>query len=115
MQHLETSFITMLASMGKGSRKKLRTNYKAWIKNQSCLISDTIPVDPHHLKNINKLDGLGMKPSDDYCIPLSRELHSELHSMSVADFEKKYNVDLLEELRKYHNRFIKVVLYKSRM
>ncbi len=115
MQKLQTKFIDMLQGLGKGSRKKLRTNYKAWIKKQSCLISDTIPVDPHHLKNINKLDGLGMKPSDDYCIPLSRELHSELHSMPVADFEKKYNVDLLEELRKYHSRFLQIVLEKSRL
>ncbi len=112
MRHLKTAFIDMLQGddkyegLNKTPRKKIRNNYKSWVKKQSCLITNLPSPDPHHLKNINSLNGIGQKPTDEYIIPLAHELHQELHFIGIKRFEKKYSIDLLKELEKLHNKFL---------
>ncbi len=116
MRHLKTTFITMIQGdeehkgMSKKPRKNIRANYKKWVKEQSCLITNLPSPDPHHLRNVNILNGTGTKPTDEYIIPLAHELHQELHTIGEKTFEKKYSIDLLKELEKCHNQFMQYAI-----
>ena len=73
--------------------------YTEFVKSLPCCITGTIDTtDCHHIIGYNWLTGkgLGIKGSDLATIPLSRELHAELHSIGWKSFELKYNMSQLE-------------------
>lgn len=71
-------------------------NYLKFIKEQPCVVTGIIGVDPHHFLT----GGMGTKGSDYATIPLTRELHNELHNQGVKVFQKKYQVDFWKEMAK---------------
>ena len=97
--------------LNKKPRKKLRDNYKSWVKKQHCLITGEFGVDPHHLRNLNGLTGMALTPTDEYCVPLSRLKHTEVHSPNPSiSFQEKYSIDLELELLKLHAIFVKTMV-----
>ncbi len=107
MRHLKTTFITILQTLSKNSRKKLRADYKKWVKNtQSCLITNLPDADFHHERNVNEITGMKITPPDEYGNLLVSELHTEYHKIGFLTFEKKYSIDLLKELEKLHDKFL---------
>ena len=77
------------------------SDYTDWVRTQPCCITGAIGdfVDPHHIKGYAHVTGAGgkLKGSDLACIPLRHDLHNELHSIGWQSFEKKYNINQLEE------------------
>jgi hypothetical protein len=72
--------------------------YIDFIREKACCVSGKSVADPHHLIAI----GMGQNrknPSAKHftCIPLSREMHTELHKMGTQAFEIKYNISLWQE------------------
>jgi hypothetical protein len=49
------------------------------IRQHPCLICGVLTVDAHHLRIDMSLKGMGMKPGDEYAVPLCRTHHRELH------------------------------------
>ncbi len=79
------------------------------MRKQGCIITGLTECDLHHLKGIKYGTGTGLKATDDYCLGLTREYHSELHNTGIDTFQEKYNIDLEQELIELHSQFIKVM------
>ena len=78
--------------------KKYSLEYIDFIRAKKCCVSGNHVADPHHLHAI----GMGAnrtKPNSRHftCVPLSREMHTELHQIGIKNFENKYNIDLWQE------------------
>ncbi|OPY03520.1 MAG: hypothetical protein A4E60_00185 [Syntrophorhabdus sp. PtaB.Bin047] len=63
--------------------------YLAFIRRQPCVVSGSSPSVPHHTSKA----GMALKGSDYLTVPLTPELHSELHTIGQESFQRKYNVD----------------------
>lgn len=78
-------------------------NYLKFIREQPCVVTGAYGADPHHFLT----GGIGTKGSDYATIPLTRELHNELHDTGQETFQNKYSVDLWREMaRLMHLYFI---------
>lgn len=78
-------------------------DYKEWIHKFPCVIKGTLPVDGHHAVGER---GMGEKASDYGMVPLSHELHMELHDIGIVKFELKYNINFKELALNYLHRYI---------
>ena len=76
-------------------------DYVDFIREQPCCVTGR-QAEPHHL------DALGMganrnKPNIKHftCIPLSREIHTELHAKGINYMQEKYRIQFWEEAYYY--------------
>lgn len=63
--------------------------HRAWISTLPCIISNASDVQCAHIRSGNKA-GMGKKPSDKYCVPLSVDQHRVQHDMSEIEFWRPY-------------------------
>ncbi len=111
----ESKLTTLYKAQDKEGRKIINKQYYKWLLNFPCVITSSTEIERHHLRSVQGLKGgMGLKPPDIVSIPLKYDYHKEIHSGGEKTFSDKYNVDLLEELKKLHNIFYKIVLEKSR-
>ena len=59
-------------------RPGMDPNYVALIRQLPSCISGQRPCDPHHLR-IKGERGVGLRATDRWCLPLTREEHMEVH------------------------------------
>jgi len=52
----------------------------------------------HHVRCLGG-GGMGIKPSDYMCIPLTWEQHSKLHNMGEWSFYKLHSIDIESEIK----------------
>ena len=71
-------------------------DYLDFIRSLPCIIRGG-RSDPHHVKS------RGAGGSDFLCIPLNRKYHSEIGSIGIARFEKKYKVNIAKTIKTLHN------------
>tara|TARA_R100000657_G_C4674860_1_gene120284 strand:+ start:736 stop:1068 length:333 start_codon:yes stop_codon:yes gene_type:complete len=86
---------------------KYSLEYVDFIRNKQCCVSGSDIADPHHLHAI----GMGsnrLKPNARHftCIPLSREMHTELHAQGLPYFQQKYKIDLWQEAYYFFINFL---------
>jgi len=74
--------------------------YLEYIRSLPCVVCD-MPGEPHHVVS-RKAYG-----SDYKAIPLSREYHSECHSIGKNTFQERYNLDFNEIIIKNLIGYIK--------
>lgn len=66
--------------------------YLEWIRLRPCVLTQgTHNVVAHHL-TIYANRGMGLKPSDYWCVPLDSDLHQKLHAMGERSFWKSHGV-----------------------
>tara|TARA_R100001163_G_C4972072_1_gene131583 strand:+ start:333 stop:647 length:315 start_codon:yes stop_codon:yes gene_type:complete len=87
--------------------KTYSEEYLTYIQAQPCCVSGIRDVDAHHLEAI----GMGQdrkKPNQKHftAVPLSRELHTEVHASGLNDFQAKYNVQLWQEAYYYFAKWL---------
>ena len=88
--------------------KTFSEEYLEYIKLQPCCVTGTnVSVDAHHLEAV----GMGQnrkKPSQKHftTVPLSRELHTEVHAIGLNKFQEKYNVQLWQEAYYYFAKWL---------
>lgn len=71
-----------------------------YIKKCGCLVCFEHPASHHHLKT----RGRSKKGSDFFGVPLCHTHHMELHNLTYAAFQRKYQVNLwYEALRLLEN------------
>ena len=74
--------------------------YRDYVRSLPCCVTGIIgeSIDPHHVIGSNWLTGkgVGKKGSDLTCIPLTHNLHSEIHNIGWRTFEAKHNMSQLE-------------------
>ena len=77
------------------------SDFTDFVRTLPCTVTGYVgeEVDPHHIKGYAYLThaGWGTKGSDILCIPLRHSYHNELHQIGWKSFEKKYNINQLEE------------------
>ena len=78
--------------------EKHSLEYVDFIREKACCVSGNSVADPHHLHAV----GMGQNrknPSAKHftCVPLSREMHTELHKIGAQAFERKHNISLWQE------------------
>lgn len=76
--------------------------YLKWVRTLSCVAcGKSGPSDAHHIRTA-KNSGTGIKPSDEFVVPLCRGpsgCHMEYHSSGAMTFEEKYSINLLSVAR----------------
>jgi hypothetical protein len=63
--------------MGEPRRRRNKAHLR-FIAREPCVVCGRKPCDPHHLRFTQKR-ALGRKVSDEFCVPLCRTHHRELH------------------------------------
>lgn len=67
--------------------------YLRWLRQRPCCVSrQTEGVVAHHVR-LGTGGGVGLKPSDYYCVPLTQSLHQSLHQGGERSFWMKFNLD----------------------
>ena len=88
--------------------KKDPIEFVEFIRNEKCVICYSWPVDPDHLDQIGM--GRNRKKVDLIehlsCIPICRKHHTERHTMTLKDFETKYDVNLYKENHYYLTKWL---------
>lgn len=68
--------------------------YLDYIRSQPCMVSgSTLEVVAHHVRCLGG-GGMGIKPSDYLCVPLTAELHAQLHQMGEWTFYEQNMIDI---------------------
>ena len=65
-------------------------NYLKYIREQPCVVTRRNGVVAHHLES----GMVGSKGDDWITVPLTPEMHQELHQVGWLSFEAKHNVNL---------------------
>lgn len=67
-----------------------------WIRRQECFVSHSgQDVVAHHLRILGG-GGMGLKPSDYQCLPLTANLHAQLHAHGEKTFFDKLCISVFD-------------------
>jgi hypothetical protein len=95
---------SLLKSVDK-ARKPVKARAKdddhlAFLRTLPCVVTGSSPVEAAHIRYGSKIwgkpiSGIGTKPDDRWCLPLSPDKHREQHSGSEAAFWKAHGIEPL--------------------
>lgn len=86
---------------GKGPQER-NPSHLRWIRGFECLVCHKTgqrsisSIEAAHVRTGTD-GGMGVKPSDQWTVPLCAVHHSHQHQIGEAAFERKYGVNLKEE------------------
>lgn len=113
MELRETVLTKLYFSSSKEEKEKLDKIYMKYLGSKSCIVSRKKPIHRHHVRLGSRNAGIWMKPPDIYCVPLFHEYHTGnkgIHSLGIETFQNRFKIDIMNELEKIHNDFVKNVL-----
>ena len=100
-------------------RKRIDRQYMEFCRLNGCIVTGNPNVELHHLRHLRTdmfSGGMGMKPPDIMCIPLHHSLHRTgdyaIHRIGNLKFEDCHRIDLRDELKRLHERFMNEAGYK---
>ncbi len=67
---------------------KKNHEYLEWIREQPCIVCQG-QSEPHHVR-IDGNAGMGIKPDDEFSLPLCRDHHTESHALGRKSFWAKH-------------------------
>jgi hypothetical protein len=84
---------------------KVTTEYPAhrkWVRGHQCCVPgcQNARIECAHVRSGTN-GGIGLKPSDNWCISLCSGHHSQQHSIGESSFEKLYNIDMKELAKEF--------------
>ncbi len=79
--------------------------YLAWVKSQYCCETMQQADDAHHVIGVLG-GGMGTKPHDLFTMPLARNIHTELHSYGVEQWENMHSTNQAEQVLRTLNNAI---------
>ena len=87
--------------------------YLDYMREQSCCVTGR-EADLHHLEAIGA-DHNRKKPNQKHftIIPLTRELHTEVHQIGLNKFQGKYRVQLWQEAYYYFAKWLLIRINKA--
>ena len=70
--------------------------HRAWVRRHQCCVPgcSLVPIECAHIRSGTD-GGLGIKPSDRWCVSLCWAHHGEQHDIGERAFELKYDLDLV--------------------
>lgn len=72
--------------------------YLEFVRSLPCCVSGVYEVEAHHIVGHGE-SVMGSKCSDYYTIPLSRELHAELHQHGYRTWEDQHGSQIMYVMR----------------
>lgn len=95
----------MTVALPKPAKRFEDRAYRKWLLQFKCVSGSGAPAaEAHHVKSRTD-GGMGRKPSDWWCVPLSAEAHRELHSAGEKTFQQKHDIHLRTAARLYWQRY----------
>ena len=89
--------------------KKYSLEYVDFIRDKKCCVSGNSVADPHHLHALGMGTNRQKANARHFtCVPLSREMHTELHQQGMNYFQQKYKIDLWQEAYYFFISFLLV-------
>ncbi len=85
------------AVTGEALKPARSQKYMAWIRKQHCVVTNEAAawgavIHAHHVR-LGSNAGLGQKPSDFRCVPLTAEEHHRLHTQGELSYWQEKNDD----------------------
>jgi hypothetical protein len=79
---------------GKKDAGKRSPGHRKWVRGHACCAcGSTVAIECAHVRNGTD-GGVGMKPSDRYCISLCKSCHTEQHRLGEESFEFIHHIDM---------------------
>lgn len=86
---------------GKKDAGKRSPAHRKWVRGHACCAcGSATAIECAHVREGTD-GGMGMKPSDWWCISLCRDCHSEQHRMGEGPFEKAHKINMRELAREF--------------
>ena len=91
--------------------EKYSLEYLDFIRDKACCVSGQSVADPHHLHAAGS-ESIRKKPSAKHftAVPLSRNMHTEVHQIGMHKFQEKHRIQLWQES---HYLFISFLVLKG--
>jgi len=81
-------------SKSKADKQRRCPAHRAWIRRHACSVCGTFTaVECAHVRSGTD-GGMGVKPSDRFCISLCRDHHAEQHQIGEPAFEERHGIDM---------------------
>jgi len=82
--------------------------YRIWLRTQPCEgCGSSVGVSAHHESALSSCNGIGIKVSDKYCLPLCAECHRLRHDTGPITFWGKERLaGLPVQCKRYVNEFL---------
>ncbi|MBT7630977.1 MAG: DUF968 domain-containing protein [Desulfobacula sp.] len=71
--------------------------YLDHVRKFPCAVCGFTDTQAHHIR-FSYNSGMGKKPGDIWAIPLCHTHHREYHDMGITSFQKKYEVNIYQQL-----------------
>lgn len=79
---------------GKAEKGKRSPAHRAWVRGFACsACGSTEAIECAHVRNGTD-GGMGIKPSDKWCISLCKSCHSQQHQQGEETFQKAHGIDM---------------------
>ena len=73
---------------------KRSPGHRAWVRRHGCCAcGGTAGIECAHVRN-GTGGGVGVKPSDRWCISLCKRCHNSQHFLGEPEFERRNNIDM---------------------
>lgn len=93
----ELRFPSLLPREPRKKTSRSCAAHRAWFRRHRCSVPGcrALPTECAHVR-CGTDGGLGLKPSDKWCLSLCRDHHLEQHDIGERAFETKYDLDLVK-------------------
>jgi len=82
---------------GRQEVGKRSPGHRAWVRGHECSVPGCSgrPIECAHVRS-GTGGGMGVKPSDRWCVSLCRDHHSRQHQIGERAFEREFGIGLIE-------------------
>ena len=88
----------------KADRGKRSPAHRAWVRGFACCACGAhAPIECAHVRTGTD-GGMGVKPSDAWCIALCRSCHQRQHQIGEVSFEAENGINLIELAKAFFSR-----------
>lgn len=76
--------------------------HRAWVRKHHCSVPGckALPIECAHVR-LGTDGGIGLKPSDQWCVSLCKNHHQQQHDLGEQSFEAKHGICLSDLARSF--------------
>lgn len=91
----ELRFPSLLPAEPRKKSSRTCAAHRAWVRRHRCSVPGcrNLPIECAHVRSGTDA-GIGLKPSDKWCVSLCRNHHLEQHEIGERAFELQHGIDL---------------------
>lgn len=78
----------------KAEKQRRSPAHRAWVRGHACsACGSTTAIECAHVRTGTD-GGMGIKPSDEWCVSLCKDCHAEQHRIGEASFSARHGISL---------------------